>query len=282
MGTLNAEFGAIMEECLQPGRPMTIILYVDEVSPGNPLRPRSDRKFQAIYWFVLEWPTWLIPRTAIWPVFGIFKSCHIDKVPGGMSGLWCRVLDIFFGSARQHNFNVGVKIKSHGGRLLTYLGRYGGTLADEKALKELHDYKGAAGTIPCMDCPTLMNTRNHELLPPGAVGVHTTKLPAERHSDGSVWAIADMLKGLIAAGRSVKAPEQHHGLKHNPHGLLFREDMRAVHRPTLHYLRDWMHVAVGGGAANVELGLLFSELRARNVPLALLRDREIKVIALFL
>jgi len=251
---------------------MTLILYVDEVTPGNPLRPQSDRKFQAIYWFVFEWPMWLLTRTASWPVFGILKSCNVDEIPGGISGFWCRVLDVFFGVAREHNFNIGVKIRTET-TCITYTGVYGGTLADEKALNEVHDYKGAAGTTPCMDCPTLVNTRNDDILPEGAVGIHTTTLPAARYSDGDIWAVADMLKDLIAAGRSVKTAEQHQGLKYNAHGLLFNPCMRAVHRPTLHYLRDWMHVTVSGGTVNVELGLLWGELKRINVPLSLIRDR---------
>ncbi len=146
MRRLNAEFGTVIEECLRPGQKMSVILYSDEVTPGNPLRPSSDRKFQATYWYVLEWPIRLTTRTAIWPCFGILKSCNVTRIQGGMSGFWSRVLDDFFGVARKHHFNLGVKIP--GKPIHTFLGQYGGTLADEKALKEVFDYKGAASTTP--------------------------------------------------------------------------------------------------------------------------------------
>ena len=36
-------------------RPCNIVLYVDEVTPGNQLAYKNSRKFWAIYWSVLEW-----------------------------------------------------------------------------------------------------------------------------------------------------------------------------------------------------------------------------------
>ncbi len=80
MGQLSNEFGAVLEECLRPGQTMTIILYVGEVAPGNPLRPRSDRKLSALDWFVFEAATFVITN---------------PEVPCEMSGLWPRVLDVF-------------------------------------------------------------------------------------------------------------------------------------------------------------------------------------------
>ena len=57
---------------------------------------------------MLEWPLWLLSRTAVWPVFGILKSANIGKIAGGISGFWCRVLDIFFGTAGAHNVHVKI------------------------------------------------------------------------------------------------------------------------------------------------------------------------------
>ena len=270
IGSLNSEFGALMRECLAPGAKMTIVVYIDEICPGNPLRPTTSRKFQAIYWFILEWPLWLLSRTAIWPCFGIFKSSNISKVTGGISGLLCNVLDVFFGAAAMRDFDIGVKI--HAETMVTVKGQYGGTIADEKALKEVHDYKGAAGTTPCMSCPYLVNTTNQDLLPAGAVALNSTALTNEQYSDGDLWAKADNLKGLVAAGRSVKVAEQAHGLKYNESGLLFREDMRAIHKPSQHYIRDWMHILVSGGIANVELGLLLGELKRHHVPTSTVKE----------
>ena len=51
---------ALMKWCIekqQPtlGKPWNIVLYADEVTPGNQLAYKNSRKFWAIYWSVLEW-----------------------------------------------------------------------------------------------------------------------------------------------------------------------------------------------------------------------------------
>ena len=37
-----------------PGKPLNIILYMDEVMPGNPLAVTTERKIWAVYWSILE------------------------------------------------------------------------------------------------------------------------------------------------------------------------------------------------------------------------------------
>ena len=44
-----------------------------------------------------------------------------------------------------------------------------------------------------------------------------------------------------------------------------------------YYLRDWMHITVSGGCANVECGLLLDELKRHRVPVRLLKDSAICV-----
>ena len=89
---------------------------------------------------------------------------------------------------------MGAQVFAHGKRE-TYRGEYGGLNADEKALKEAHDYKGAAGIVPCMDCDNLMNAVNDRVIPRGAVGIHTTTLArCISKTNDNVWELADSLK----------------------------------------------------------------------------------------
>ena len=51
---------SLMKRCVekQPpslARPWNIVLYADEVTPGNQLAYKNSRKFWAVYWSVLEW-----------------------------------------------------------------------------------------------------------------------------------------------------------------------------------------------------------------------------------
>ena len=44
---LNNAFGEVMKSCIEPGKPLTIILYMDELCPGNPYRPEREENSKA-------------------------------------------------------------------------------------------------------------------------------------------------------------------------------------------------------------------------------------------
>lgn len=143
MGGLSKSFFDVMKDCWTPGVPLRIVLYIDEICPGNPLRPEKSRTLQAIYWSIIEWPTWMLQRTATWPVFGTLRSTIVEQLPGSVPYLMSRVLQVFF-SAEGHSMTNGVTIVNAREDLLI-TAKLGGFLADEKALKELGDSKGASG-----------------------------------------------------------------------------------------------------------------------------------------
>ena len=96
LSTICAAFGSLMESCSIAGVPMRIIIYIDELCPGNPLRTEKSRTLQAIYWAFADWPQHVLQRTAAWPVFGTIRSTMVEKLPGGFSGVIKRILLIFF------------------------------------------------------------------------------------------------------------------------------------------------------------------------------------------
>ena len=58
---VSAQFGVFLQRCLG-GNPGHIVLYLDEVTPGNVHRPDHGRKCQAIYWTIKEFPGWFRRR----------------------------------------------------------------------------------------------------------------------------------------------------------------------------------------------------------------------------
>ena len=142
LATVGSQFFALMKSCITPGVPLRIILYIDEVCPGNPLRPEKSRTLQAIYWAFVEWPQWLLQRTGAWFVFGTIRSTLVDAFPGGVAYLMRRILEVFFGG--DTSFSIGVSFSNNGEHLYT-IASFHGFLADEKALNQIGDSKGAAG-----------------------------------------------------------------------------------------------------------------------------------------
>jgi hypothetical protein len=201
---------------------------------------------------------------------------HADNMIGGLGALMARVLEICF--IGEDSFPAGIIIFRNNERILMR-GEYGGTMADEDALKKISDYKGASGIVPCMDCSNMVATNDAELLPAGMVPISVTSLgECTFRTNEDIWAIADRLRGLVHAGIDIKALEKAHGLKYNAQGLLFNMQLRDVHRPIDHYIRDWMHTLVSGGAANVETGHLVQALKSIGIPASLLQEYSLEYV----
>ena len=275
ISTLNNAFGEVMRSCIVKGVSLTMILYMDELCPGNPFRPEKGRKIQGIYWCIKEWPDWMITRSAMWPVFGVIKSATIDKMPGGISAFYAKVLEIcFLGSG--HRMSDGVQLICNGHVFSTSF-KYGGLLADEDCLKKVHSYKGAQGIKPCMDCGNLLRVKNPALVPAG--GRHLTAATLDgivRNTNEDIWAMADDLKHTADHRRPYADKEKARGLKYNPDGLLWNIALRDVHRPIEHYLRDWMHILVSAGTANAQTHALAKALKKERLPTSLIQTYSLE------
>lgn len=58
-----------LANCRKPGGLLTIILYLDEATPGNQLRPDNGRACQCVFWSILEFPQWFRSRNLGWLPF---------------------------------------------------------------------------------------------------------------------------------------------------------------------------------------------------------------------
>ena len=232
-----------MKSCIKPGKPLTMILYMDELCPGNPFRPEKGRKIQGIYWCILEWPDWILRRSAMWPVLGVILSATVEKFPGGISGFYAKILEICFVDGDRTMLD-GMQLVCHGEAFQATF-KYGGLLADEDCLKKVHCYKGAQGIKACMDCSNMMRVKNSALVPAGSKHISTASLVGIKFNKNQhIWAMADFLKEEADAGRAYVKYEKSRGLKYNPCGLLWNIALREIHRPIDHYLREWMHILV--------------------------------------
>jgi hypothetical protein len=148
LSTISAAFSNIMATSGVPGQPFNLIIYIDEICPGNPLRPEKSRTLQSIYWCLSEWPQWLLHRTAAWPCFGTIRSTLADKLPGSIAGLMRLVLNTFFpDDGASPSFSKGVTIVRPDGGNLLCTGIFAGFLADEKAHNQIVGSKGASGIV---------------------------------------------------------------------------------------------------------------------------------------
>lgn len=128
---------------------LRILIYVDEINPGDPLHPDPQRMLQAVYWTFCDFPSWFLQRTDAWFCFGLIRSLVIYEMPGGMSEFCDKVLQLFFPKDGL-SWSNGVTVR-HDDRSRVVAADFFGLLADEKALKEIFDITGQAGSYPCFD-----------------------------------------------------------------------------------------------------------------------------------
>jgi hypothetical protein len=269
LALISTAFADMMESCVTPGVPLRVVIYIDEICPGNPLRPEKSRTLQAIYWALADWPQWVLQRTAAWPCFGTIRSTVVKEMPGNIPQLMKMVLKTFFPEDGD-SFARGVTIHVKQTAVVVH-GVFAGFIADEKAHKELSSTKGASGSKPCVNCHNVFKGVAAAALMLGAVTIACAD-PSQFQpmTNELVYAFNDRLSTLSPQERKIE--EQLTGIKFEPHGLLNDPHIRTFYKPIDHMLRDWQHTVVGGGVANTEMARVIAALGDHGIPLTMLQD----------
>ena len=76
-------------------RPWNIVIYSDEVTPGDPVKPRNDRKFQTVYWSFMEFGNTALSHEEAWFCMMTEYSHVINEVQAGMSQVFAQIINPF-------------------------------------------------------------------------------------------------------------------------------------------------------------------------------------------
>ena len=133
-------------DCLRSMNSPRLAFYMDEIKPGNVLRPDASRTISCWYFTLLDLPPWFQTHQEGWFFFGCFPTKYIQG-PSDYSHLFRLILEVFFSGAL--SFDGGFPLKSSQGIFL-FQARMGALMCDEKALCQLWGLRGASGTKPCV------------------------------------------------------------------------------------------------------------------------------------
>ena len=251
-------------------REARIVMYVDEICPGNPLRPDKSRTTQCVYWTVAGFPANILVQAGFWMLATVVRSSVVCKIPGGVSGLMRRIMHIWFGRSVP-NFMTGV-VLGHGTQSTLFRGCFSGFLADEKALKEIYGIKGASGSKPCLTCSNVVQFMEPEhVAGTNLVGINCRASHLLRYNtNATIYNMVDKLRQQKAIGTKIELTrmEQAFGMNYNEHNLLFDDSLRQVIKPVDHYLRDWMHTLMSGGIFGTQVARLLRIVKAAGIRLA--------------
>lgn len=246
--------------------PWNIILYNDEVAPGNLLKTDNTRKLQVFYWSFKEFDHELLCREALWLLGGIIPSRVAGALSGGLAFVFRLLLESFFGP----QWNMATSgIVLPGPEPLVLFARMTCNVSDESALKHCWQVKGASGARPCLFCKNVLLDRlgiaEHD---EEQYLVDLGNLDAtlwDRQTDDSMWEAADLLASQatrLNRGQFAEL-ERSLGMNHEPRGVLLSRQLRPFAAPISCIMWDWLHVWLVNGIFHWELHLFLGCLKRR-------------------
>ena len=239
---------------------LKIQLYNDEITPGNALAHANKRKLVAYYWAIGQCGPSL-HREDNWHHICCLRSVLVKRIRGGNAQLFKKVASLFF--LEPCSLNKGVLMRFRGNEHRVLFGKLSNIIGDELALKQLWSVKGSAGTLLCLKCQNLVDTKS-------TLGVHSSGLVPHcqpslsgirLHTDASILKNASYLQkqhGTMSKARFERL-EQGLGLSLAPEGPLWdeawcRECLEGG--PITSTSFDWMHIFLVSGVWNHESGFL--------------------------
>ena len=251
-----------------PARPWGLVIYVDEVTPTDPLSSHEDtKKIQAFYWSFLEFDDYLHDER-FWFIVSCATSVHVTELDTGMSALIRHVLkECFFNASSNHLERSGMAIDMREASatepsIVRLFARHRLTIADFKGLKEVLLSMGQQGVRPCPACANIVKDDRAD----NATKLALTSVEPHRwkpHTDASIRKYQRYMRDLIDAGLSKTGRqdlETRLGFHYRPESIINDAELQYGSMSTLMF--DWPHIYFIGGLFGKELSA-FSRTRGR-------------------
>ena len=250
--------------------PWSVVLYSDEVVPGNPISTDNRRKAQAIYWSIKEFGYDALANERCWFVLSAVRSATVQNMDGGMSYLTRELLHSFF-DVHGHDLRHGITLHLHGDSAPTLVfAKLGLMISDESALKQTLMCKGASGTKMCCCCLNMVDVKSElHLHDPTGTLIPSTCVDValwEPQTDAGVRVIMAQLRDEHERlGKTAfEALETRIGYSYSPNNIVYDETLDF--QPISIYCNDWMHIYGVSGLFQHETQQLMDTLRAATFP----------------
>ena len=255
-----------------PNNSATLLLYGDEMTPGNPLRADGGRALLNFYYTFLEFPSWFLHKKDGWFVLASLRSSLIKQINGGVAGLITRIMRTLFVDDSTASLSKGIFLKVGNKTELIHI-KFGGFFGDEKGLKEFLDYKGASGVKPCIGCGNVVNFEHK--VAKRDLGEIVTLAEIDRTkfiqmTGPEVYRMHDRLEEIVTTRAKgfrdrLDGLEIKWGVNYNPHGPLADRALRSIIDPVQHYLRDWQHTFMSSGVAVLHIASVVRVMKAKKI-----------------
>ena len=248
-------------------RPWSICIYSDEVTPGNQLKPHNYRKLQTFYWSIRELGPDALSNEDGWWLLTTVRSSTVGMLKDGLAQVAKHAILAFFQAAS--DFSTGLLMPLGANDKLVLVAQLGLVIADESALKQMYENKGASGKVPCLLCRNVVLQRYAPTAMDETLTLHTCTDPSRfmLHTKETLFQTVDHLATQSARlnKREMAELEKNCGFNHAPAGPLLSPAVRQHLDPVKCTSFDWMHNYLVGGLFHQEVNLLLEHLQASGL-----------------
>ncbi|CAK9018270.1 unnamed protein product, partial [Durusdinium trenchii] len=251
-----------------PASPYRLILYADEISPGNVLKADNRRKVFAIYW-AIELGGSLLSAEPSWFILTCLRSSIVRKeVADGFAQL-AKLAFLSFVEPGM-DFRSGLQLDFHCGGTGFLSAVPTILVSDEGAIRDCFASKGASGSLMCILCRTTVSKASTLARSSDSVIEHT-ELDVRKfvlHSDAT---LRDNHRHLAAQSAVLNKSQfsslqQRLGINYCPRGLLALDTVQACGFSVTEGLcYDWMHCYMVSGLFHLEVTLLLGALAGAGI-----------------
>ena len=236
--------------------PWNIIVYNDEIAPGDQLLHHNRRKTQAFYYSFLEFGAVALSSEFLWFTLSATRSDDVSEIEGQSFGIFAKSQMLSFEAWSTTGFQC---------RDIIIWAKVGLLVCDESALKYTLDVKGASGNMPCFKCRNVLSKKAFAKSIPGSgmMSIQDINHAAfDRHTDKSLIENAEHLADMSTRLKIGKFNQLQValGLNFSPSGVLLS---RLNFKPISGSCYDPHHVYLVNGIFNAEVGNLIMLLKNR-------------------
>jgi len=239
--------------------PLKFVCYMDDVVAGNPLANRLGRKFQIAYWSIYNLGVPAMSCERFWFPLVMARSEVVRKLPGRMAQLMKEALLLF---RQPFDFQSGLVFNFTMGRLMLYA-RVGIYVADEGALKETFEFRGASGTRLCPLCANIVGYSSELYLHSSDLISSTSadRSKVQRASKEFILSTLNILdsKKRTSTKTGFEKRQKFAGWTWNPESPLLNTVLE-IDLPA-EIMFDYMHTFFVNGLWNLEVALLLPKLQ---------------------
>ena len=245
-----------------PERPWKVVLYTDEVVPGNPMATLNARKFQAVYWSFLEIGVHALMREEAWFTVMTEFSLVINQLQAGLSQAVGQIIKLFWGP--EYNFQTTGMNLPYPGECIRMWATLGGIIQDGGAHKSTWHSRGDGASKFCLLCKNLFDYESEIVDEDGehllVSNIIEFKDLIKENSADLRAKVRWLERQSTIVGMTVALFTEYQqglGLTHKRKSILLDRTLDHILDPVEAFIHDWMHCLFVDGVCNLTVYLLF-------------------------